>query len=256
MPNESSLSISRIRDFDQCPYKFHKNAQPAHSGLPETMAVAFAEWFRHFVDQHFTVGERISESFAIDKMVAEAAFLAHFWPRGELRPDVRLIRLERQHNYIEKLHHVLNRLNTIIREAIAGQTITSKRQFATVRYNGIEVTSTLDLITSDTNDRKSIWVWKTGRPDRSPATDGARCMLLWSWGKARFGTVAEIRMMYLTTKDAYSQSYSDSLMRNTFDWLVRRQAEITGTTKFPTKKSRLCDWCEWQPQCPAHERQV
>lgn len=65
---------------------------------------------------------------------------------------------------------------------------------------------------------------------------------------------AHIRLLYLGNSEAYSLPVSEGQLRGVkrqllaLRWAIDRA--IT-TDTFPTRRSRLCNWCSYQPICPA-----
>lgn len=72
-------------------------------------------------------------------------------------------------------------------------------------------------------------------------------------------TPALVRLLYLGNSVAYSQPVSDRQLRG-----VKRQLQALwqaidraiATDTFPTRKTRLCGWCSYQPICPAWSEQA
>ena len=63
-----------------------------------------------------------------------------------------------------------------------------------------------------------------------------------------------VRLLYLGNSEAYSLPVSRTQLRGVKKqlqalWWAIDRAINTGT--FPTRKTRLCDWCSYQPICPA-----
>ena len=72
-------------------------------------------------------------------------------------------------------------------------------------------------------------------------------------------TPAQVRLLYLGNSVAYSQPISQLGLRAMKQqlqalWYAIDRAIMTDT--FPTRKSRLCNWCSYQPICPAWEDQT
>ncbi len=67
-------------------------------------------------------------------------------------------------------------------------------------------------------------------------------------------TPALIRLVYLGNSVAYSLPVFDRQLRGVKQQILALWSAIeraTATDVFPTRKSRLCDWCSYQSMCPA-----
>ena len=67
-------------------------------------------------------------------------------------------------------------------------------------------------------------------------------------------TPALVRLVYLGNSVAYSQPVSDRQLRSVkqqLQALWRAIDRAIATDTFPTRKTRLCGWCSYQPICPA-----
>jgi putative RecB family exonuclease len=121
------------------------------------------------------------------------------------------------------------------------------------------------MVGSDGRTRVFISDYKTGtQPAPQWADKAFFAMRVYAvlLAEARQVTVDRLRLLFLsqTTKAAILASpVSSAVLRATRNQITRIAGDIDRSFErdnWPTRPSRLCDWCDFRPVCPAHHTSV
>ncbi|MCE2527124.1 MAG: PD-(D/E)XK nuclease family protein [Actinomycetia bacterium] len=121
----------------------------------------------------------------------------------------------------------------------------------------LEVRGIIDRLDSGPDGGLVITDYKTGKaPPLRFADSSFFALKVYALmvGEEAGRTPAYIRLLYLGNSEAYSLAVSEGQLRGVKRQLLalRRAIDRAITTDvFPPRKSRLCDWCSYQPICPA-----
>lgn len=253
---DNVITLSRIADFEQCPFKYFKTHVEVPREQPpyQTMRLAFASFYRRYINTLLhREGTRIADGFTVDAGLLQAAFVKQYFDGESPITGVRLARLERRHNYEDRIKELTTNLNNLISKRLSGKTCVAGFNWVEFQHASHLFRTNVDLVTKDANGAYEIWIWKTGQVGRDTRDVEARCHLAWQWGHQRFDTEKiTTNAVFLTKRDyVLRPSTREGDVTYTLNWLLHRHEALGEVEDYCPRTSKLCDWCTWQSRCPA-----
>lgn len=246
LPN--SISPSRMSLWQQCPLKFRVESMQKLRGSTNAAAVAGTtahlalEWLMQLDGP-----ERTRE--ILDELILKAL--------TEIREteDYQSLTEEELKGFDAKVRRVTPRLFDMI--DVAGVKVHSTEMRFEVELDGWILRGIIDLMFG-AEDRLYVWDHKSGKTPskqyQGKAMEGIQFYAVAV--ELMFGVIPrKIALGYLESRTKIAAVPTERSVKQTKDKILRIRDEIGDSCAdghFPTKTSKLCDWCQLKPVCPAH----
>ena len=248
-----TYSHSRLGTFEQCPLKF-KFQYIDKIKKPDVVTVEAFVGFR--VHEAF---QKLYDDLLLDRLNSLEELLAYFrefWNRS-WTPEVKIVRAGmtpenyREHgekcirNYYER-YHPFDQSQTIKTEA--------HLVFPLDGSGGHKFQGYIDRLARRADGTWEIHDYKTGRwlPTQADV-DKDRQLALYQIGlPSHWKEIEDVELIWhyvalnKTLRSRRGHSQLDGLRKETIELIDK----IERTTEFPPQQSKLCDWCEFKPECP------
>lgn len=255
------LTITRMKAFKQCPYKYSRTYSAKHQSL-KSLKLAFSDFFKRrlaaFFNEQINSGNLVNDDTRLSRgHVAELYRLEFFNANGKCRADIRMGRGESLKEIEELLPLLVNGVNQLCGSILKCHTIIGVNVPFTIFHKDVEVRGRLDLVSRDTDGKLFVFHWKTGKYNpRFCRWDDPEMARLAAHGAHSVynatnivAAVAYLNPLNIPQWEAYDRA-NDYL----FDKAKQMKLAIA-SSKFPTITGPLCDYCEWQKLgCPAFSK--
>lgn len=248
-------SHSRLSSFEQCPQKYEfryiKRLKPDFDQSIEAFLGSAVHDTLEWIYKH------PEKDFSLDDIIK---YFVEYWSR-DYKPNMKIVKEDvTAETYFNKgikflinyfLKHSPFKDNTIETEKKIFISLDGNREYQMMGY--------IDrLVHHPETNIFEIHDYKTGAVKSQQDLDRDRQLALYSLGVMEtFKDVREVKLVWhfldankeLTSKRTMEQL--QTLKRESLE-LIKK---IESTTEFPTKKSILCNWCEYRSNCPEFTKQ-
>lgn len=247
MPN--SISPSRMALFLQCPLKFRVESIQKLRGSTNAAAVAGTTMHAALEILMSLPGpERTRETLA--ELVEEALW----WIRGT--QEYKSLTKTQLKDFDAKCRRVTPKAFDLV--DVQGMNVESTEQRLEVDLDGWILRGDIDLLESRPDFGRIVWDWKSGKPPWGRYVDKALLGLEFYavMVELEFGEIpAGVGLVYISA----NQTIKRVPTRQTVDATKRKILSVRSAIEkacredsFGCSTSKLCDWCQLKPVCPAH----
>lgn len=265
-PEERLVSHSRMTA-SSCPYRYYKEYIERQKPKFESIELGMGKYFHSYVEGRFKEvaagGGAISVADVIDLEDLVRNFRLSFIWQGRLREPYRICRGNHSiDDFASRLLGVGGNFNSFLRDKLLGHRVEAVEGALQIRSEEVHIRGKHDLITRSPTGRLILWDWKTGRMPSAEYWEDYRDQKVQigfyaSWMRYKFdtadveGTAVFLRdgpQQHITEK--YHPDTESDVLANATAWRRR----INARAQYPALANQLCDWCGWNPVCPAHTR--
>lgn len=265
---EQLITVSRIKDAS-CPYRYFKEyvEHPKASKSFESIETALGGFFHSYVENHF---KRITarngiispvDILDVDDLLAN--FRLSFLWQGRLRSPYRIVRSTNNlQDFICRLQVVAENFNAFLRNKLVGHRIMDIECRLQIRTDSFYIRGKSDLITQAPAGRLVLWDWKTGsvpRPEYYEDFRNQKIQLgiyaVWMRHKYSTENVRGSAIFLRNGLDELSETFTTSVEQEVLAYVDAWRRRLNGQSSYPPILNNLCDWCGWNPVCPAYQRQ-
>lgn len=265
-PEEKVITISRIGDA-ACPFKYFKGyvERPKTEKSFETIEAGMGSFFHRYVENHFkrllARDAHISRQDVLDLNDLLSNFRLAFLWQGKIRPPYRIVRstytLE---DFLQRLEVVGNNFNQFAVNRLTGHQVLSVEGHLQIRTNSFYIRGKHDLVTKEPRGQFVLWDWKTGAAPKPEYYEQFRNLKIQLgiyaiWMKHKYDTSAvQGRAVFMREQFMeHSETFTDSVEKDVLDYLGSWRRRLNAQTSYPPILNNLCDWCGWNPVCPAYQ---
>jgi len=267
-PEELLISISRVKD-SACPYRYFKGyvERPKPQEFFNSIEAGLGTFFHAYVENHFKAilaSEALIGShhtLPVPDLVANFR-LAFLW-EGRLRAPYRVVRSTYGlDDFIRRLQAVATNFNSFLVRRLSGHRVVGVEGELQIRTEEFYIRGKHDLITQDPGGEMVLWDWKTGSAPRPEYYEDFRNQkvqlgIYAVWMRHKYGTTA-VRGTAVYLRDGLeelSERFNPSVEAEVLLYADAWRRRANAMTSYPPIPNNLCDWCGWNPVCPAYQGQ-
>jgi len=265
-PEEVLITISRVEGAS-CPYRYFKEyvERPKAKRLFESIETGLGNFFHSYVETHF---KRILSSDATitvtDKLnvadVVRDFRLAFLW-EGRLRAPYKIVRSTYGFDdFMQRLSGVVTNFNSFLARQLVGHRVLAVEGKMQIRTGRFYIRGKHDLITKDAGGELVLWDWKTGSAPLPESYERFRNQKIQLgiyaiWMRHKYetspvrGTAVFLRDECLELSEKFHPHLEMEVLQFAESWRNRMNAQ----SSYPPILNPLCDWCGWNPVCPAYQ---
>jgi hypothetical protein len=264
-PEFKMVTVGRIRD-SVCAFKYHKNYVETPRPFPPftAMETGIGGFFHTFLEKHFKAipaGVPLTGSHRLDVRELLRAFRMSFVWEGKPRPPYKLVLPGQTIEGLEAaLEKVGNNFNEFLVKDLAGHRIIGVEGDIEIRTEDLCIYGKYDLITEDPSGVKILWDWKTGMMPQPKDYDEFRNTRLqlgiyavWMKHRYKLENVPATAVFFKDGIQKISESFSNAVEKDVLEYLEGWRKRLNRLESFPPVLNDLCDWCGWNPLCPAYQ---
>lgn len=265
-PEESLITISRIKE-SACPYRYYKGhvEQPKAQVSFESIEAGLGTFFHSYVENHFksilASNVLIASTHTLDVPDLVANFRLAFLWEGRVRAPYRVVRSTyRLDDFIRRLEAVATNFNSFLVRRLNGHRVVGVEGELQIRTEEFFIRGKHDLITQDPSGDMVLWDWKTGSVPKPEYYEDYRnekiqLGIYAVWMRHKYGTTA-VRGTAVYFRDStveLSERFKPSVEAEVLMYADSWRRRVNAMTSFPSIPNNLCDWCGWNPVCPAYQ---
>ena len=263
------VTISRIKDAS-CPYRYFKEyvEKPKAQKAFVSLEAGIGKFFHSYLENRFKLviarNETIGRDDVLDIGDLVRSFRLSFLWEGTLRAPYRIVRdTYNLGAFISRLESVGQQFNEFLTSRLVGHMVLAAEGQLQLRTDSFYVRGKHDLITQEPSGAFALWDWKTGRAPvprfyEDFINQKIQLGIYAIWMKHQFeatsvrGTAVFLRDKCEELSEVFTPSIERDVLRYLHDWRSR----LNGLSSYPPIPNNLCDWCGWNPVCPAHTSRV
>lgn len=267
-PEELCITISRIKD-SACPYRYFKGyvERPKTKESFESIEAGLGTFFHAYVENHFkgilASDALIASNHTLDVPDLVANFRLAFLWEGRLRAPYKVVRSTYGLvNFIRRLEAVAMNFNSFLMLRLSGHRVIGVEGELQIRTEEFYIRGKHDLITQDPGGDMVLWDWKTGNAPKPEYYEDFRnekvqLGIYAVWMRHKYGTTA-VRGTAVYFRDGtveLSERFNPSVEAEVLLYADAWRRRVNAMTSYPSIPNNLCDWCGWNPVCPAYQGQ-
>jgi len=268
-PEEKLVTVSRIKD-SSCPYRYFKEyvEKPKTSKPFESIEVGMGQFFHSYVENHFkrilARNSLISryDTLDIDDLITKFR-LSFIW-EGGIRKPYKIVRYTYSlEDFISRLENSAKNFNHFLVKDLVNHNIKSIEGELQIKTESYYIRGKYDLITESPNGSFVLWDWKTGRapkPEYYEDFINQQIQLgiyaIWMGYKYNMENVRGTAVFLRDEFEILSQTFTYSVVKDVLQYTNSWRQRTNEQTKYPPILNNLCDWCGWNPICPAYSSQL
>jgi len=264
-PEEKIVTISRIKD-SSCPHRYFKEYVESPKGKKafESIEAGLGNFFHSYLASHFREimarNASISSKDLVDVNDCVLKFrLSMFW-EGRPRPPYRIVRSTYSpQDFLLRLQRVAQNFNAYLQKRLVGHKPLYVEGELQIRTANLCVRGKYDLITQGPSGKLVLWDWKSGRaPERDYFEEFLNQKMQLGiyavWMKhtckteAVRGTVVFLREEVKELSETFTPTVEADVLEYVSNWRQR----VNSIGSYVPIPNSLCDWCGWNPDCPAY----
>lgn len=267
-PEELLITISRVKD-SACPYRYFKGyvERPKAQQSFQSIEAGLGTFFHAYVENHFkgilASDALIASNHTLDVPDLVANFRLAFLWEGRLRAPYRVVRSTYGlDDFIRRLEAVGTNFNSFLVRRLTGHRVVGVEGELQIRTEEFYIRGKHDLITLDPGGDMVLWDWKTGsapKPEYYEEFRNQKVQLgiyaVWMRHKYRTtavrGTAVYLRDGTVELSERFHPRVEAEVLLYADAWRRR----VNAKTSYPPVRNNLCDWCGWNPVCPAYQGQ-
>ncbi len=244
------LSPSSIKTFRQCPLKF-KFSRIDRLSEPPTWAIHVGT-FVHEVLEHFYQLDAHERTLESVKAMATERWKASDWETqvNELiKPEGTIVDFKRQaFDCLQNLWKFEDPKTT---------ELVGMEHEVQVMIDGVRMKGFIDRFTFDDDDSIIISDYKTGKVDGGSEDDKFFQLTAYAlmMQEAEQETTSKVQLLYLKLGQKHEMTVTPVKLNIARGVIVETKEMIDASCasgNFSCNVTKLCDWCFFKPQCPAH----
>jgi len=267
-PEELLITISRVKDA-ACPYRYFKGyvERPKTQESFESTEAGLGTFFHAYVENHFkrilASEASIASNHTLDVNDLVANFRLAFLWEGRLRAPYRIVRSTYGlDDFIRRLEAVATNFNSFLVRRLTGHRGAGVEGELEIRTDEFYIRGKHDLITQDPGGDMVLWDWKTGSAPRPEYYEDFRNQkvqlgIYAVWMRHKYGTTA-VRGTAVYLRDGaveLSERFHPGVEAEVLAYADAWRRRLNAQTSYPPIPNNLCDWCGWNPVCPAYQGQ-
>lgn len=265
-PEEQLITISRIKDAS-CAYRYYKQyvdpQRPTKSF--ESIEAGLGQLFHSYVENHFkrilardgTISRR--DILDVDDLLAN--FRLSFLWEGRIRPPYRIVRSRYSvGDFISRLQIVAENFNKFLLGRMIGHRVLAVEGQLQIRTDSFYIRGKHDLITQEPSGSIVLWDWKTGNAPKPEYYEDFRNQKIQLgiyavWMRYRYhnavvrGTAVFLREGCVELSETFTTAVEQEVLAYAGTW----RRKLNAQDSYPPILNNLCDWCGWNPVCPAYQ---
>jgi hypothetical protein len=267
-PEEQIITISRIKDAS-CPYRYFKGyvEKPKASKPFESIEAGLGQFFHSYVESHFkrimARDSIISKRDILDVSNLLAEFSMSFVWEGRLRPPYKIVRSTYSlQDFIRRLQGVAENFNRFLLTRMVGHRVLAIEGNLQIRTESFYIRGKHDLVTQEPSGPIVLWDWKTGsapKPEYYEEFRNQKIQLgvyaVWINYKYRTPNVRGTAVFLRDGCVDLSETFTTAIEQEVLNYADAWRRQLNTQTSYPPILNNLCNWCGWNPVCPAYQRQ-
>jgi len=265
-PEELLITISRVKDA-ACPYRYFKGyvERPKAEKSFESIEAGLGNFFHSYVEKHFkrilASDTLITSNHTLDVSDVVANFRLAFLWEGRLPAPYKMVRSTYGiDDFIQRLQGVATNFNSFLVRRLSGHRVVGVEGELQIRTEQFYIRGKHDLITQDPGGDMVLWDWKTGSAPRPEYYEDFRnekvqLGIYAIWMRHKYGTAA-VRGTAVYLRDGsveLSERFQASVEAEVLLYADAWRRRLNAQTSYPPILNNLCDWCGWNPVCPAYQ---
>lgn len=267
-PEKLLITISRVKDA-ACPYRYFKGymERPKTQKSFESIEAGLGQFFHSYVEKHFrrilASDTLIASNHTLNVSDVVANFRLAFLWEGRLRAPYKMVRSTYGlDDFIQRLQGVATNFNSFLVRRLSGHRVVAVEGELQIRTEQFYIRGKHDLITQDPGGDMVLWDWKTGGAPRPEYYEDFRnekvqLGIYAIWMRHKYGTAA-VRGTAVYLRDGsveLSEKFHASVEAEVLQYADAWRRRLNAQTSYPPILNNLCDWCGWNPVCPAYQGQ-
>jgi len=265
-PEEKLVTISRIKA-SSCPFRYFKEyiERPKCSKSFESIELGMGQFFHSYVENHF---QRILarnglisryDTLDIDDLIT--TFRLSFIWEGGLRTPYKIVRYKYGlEDFISRLERIATNFNCFLVKNLKNHKVKAIEGKLQIRTDLYYIRGKYDLITEDSDGSLMLWDWKTGSmpkleyyEDFSNQQIQLGIYAIWMRYRYESENVKGVAVFLRGDKfEILPQTFTSDVVENVLQYTNSWRRQTNKQTKYPPIPNNLCDWCGWNPVCPAY----
>jgi hypothetical protein len=268
-PEELLITISRVKD-SACPYRYFKGyiERPKAQESFQSIEAGLGTFFHAYVEKHFkgilASGSLIASNHTLGVPDLVANFRLAFLWEGRLRAPYKVVRSTYGlDDFIRRLEAVATNFNSFLVRRLSGHRVVGVEGELQIRTEEFYIRGKHDLITQERGGDMVLWDWKTGSAPRPEYYEDFRNQkvqlgIYAVWMRHKYGTAA-VRGTAVYLRDGaveLSERFHPRVEAEVLLYADAWRRRVNAQTSYPPIPNNLCDWCGWNPACPAYQGQA
>ena len=264
-PEEKLVTISRIKA-SSCPFRYFKEyiERPKCSKSFESIELGLGQFFHSYVENHFkrnlARNGLISKHDTLDIDDLITSFRLSFIWEGRLRKPYKIVRYTYSiEDFILRLEKIANNFNRFFVKKLVNRNIKAIEGELQIRTDLYYIRGKYDLITEDSNGLLVLWDWKTGQSPKPEYYEDfinqqIQLGIYAIWMKYIYNilNVKGTAVFLRDEVEILSQTFNSTILNDVLQYTNTWRQRINKLSTYPPILNNLCDWCGWNPVCPAY----